>query len=409
MLLPVLVGVVGLSVDTAWVILVAQQLQNTADSAALAAARHVRSNQALARGSAVTVASLNTAAGEALDLDSNPTNAPDGDVVLGSFDRVTHVFTPTTVAPNAVRVFARRTSSSANGKAPMIFGAAFGVTSVDVERSAIAMSLSIANAGMIALNPEDACSFDISGNGDVNVNHGSIHVNSFDPCAVCASGNASIVTDELRVVGEDCFDGNAELEGSLATGASALSDPLAELPEPPQGTAQPAVTKKNNQTISPGYYGNGIVRTGGTLTCQPGVYYIDAPVGESCSEAQGFSVSGNSTVIAVGCMFYIKRGKIDLNGNGVVTISAPTSGTYADISIFQDRANTCQAELNGNNQMDLLGAIYVPSATVKINGNGDLNCAWLIGWNVDFSGNGDITVDFDPEEATAGGGVFLAD
>ncbi len=405
-LLPALVGVVGLSVDAAWVILVAQQLQSSADAAALAGAQHVRTDQVDARTAAVAVAGLNSAGGSNVDLDPNSGNSVNGDIVLGVFDRATGIFTPTTTSPNAVRVFARRTSTSLNGQAPMIFGAVFGVTSIDVERSAIAMASGgggVSETGVLILDEDASCGLSISGNGELDLAGGTIQVNSDHSCAACLNGNAEVTAEALSLVGEECFSGNAELNGTLVTGASIMDDPLEDLPEPPLGATQAAVPTSGNVTINPGYYPNGIVRSGnGTLTCNPGIYYIDGPAGQSCGAAKGLKFSGNARLIANGCMFFVKRGPVSMSGNVNAAIDSPTSGTYEKIAIFHARTNGCTVQLTGNNVLNLLGTIYVPNGTLHISGNGNLRCGWLIANLATFSGNGNVDVDFPSGTWSAG-------
>ncbi|MHC4673932.1 MAG: TadG family pilus assembly protein, partial [Planctomycetota bacterium] len=135
-----LIAFVGLAIEVSYVLLTANQLQNAVDAASLAGASKVQIDEDAARNLAITIASANSAAKQAIELDPNDNNASDGDIVLGSYDRDTSLFDPLASSYNAVKVVARRTDGSASGAVPLLFfGPLFGVDDANVVRSAIAM------------------------------------------------------------------------------------------------------------------------------------------------------------------------------------------------------------------------------------------------------------------------------
>ncbi|HZJ71783.1 MAG TPA: pilus assembly protein TadG-related protein, partial [Planctomycetota bacterium] len=85
----VLIGLVGLAMDGAWVLNTSQQLRHAADAAALNAARYVKTDvepyDAL-RAAAMNVALANDAAKSDVNLDANAGNDPAGDIVVGFWD-----------------------------------------------------------------------------------------------------------------------------------------------------------------------------------------------------------------------------------------------------------------------------------------------------------------------------------
>src|SRR5690606_21221880 len=95
---------VGLACDLAWLCLVNQELQHAADASSLAGAQLVRTDQSAARLAAYNLGQANRAAHDPIIMNLNDANLPEGDIVLGHFDRDTLVFTPTTDGPNAVKV-----------------------------------------------------------------------------------------------------------------------------------------------------------------------------------------------------------------------------------------------------------------------------------------------------------------
>src|SRR5687768_12589813 len=93
LVLMILLGLTGLALDTGYVVLTGQQLQNAADAAALAGARHASNSPEDARLAAIEIAAYNTAGGGPVTLIDNPGNDPAGDVVIGQFDRDSGTFT----------------------------------------------------------------------------------------------------------------------------------------------------------------------------------------------------------------------------------------------------------------------------------------------------------------------------
>jgi Flp pilus assembly protein TadG len=112
--LPIFLGMTTMSVEVGMIYMTKNQLQVTADAAALASVQEIIANDPVgARNRAVSVAASNTVNGKAVALD------PANDVEFGRW--VNGAFVPDNVNTDAVRVTARRTSQSANGALPLYF------------------------------------------------------------------------------------------------------------------------------------------------------------------------------------------------------------------------------------------------------------------------------------------------
>ena len=154
---------VGLTLDTAKVLLVAHQLQNAADAAALAGAQLVKTDQTQARIQAQILGEANYyAGGNSVKLDPNPSNAEDGDIVIGLYfpQYDGGLFVPSTVAgqfANAVKVVPRCIDGQANPPVSLNFGPIAGVNTANVARYAIAMASGGTGAGLIALDCGSSC------------------------------------------------------------------------------------------------------------------------------------------------------------------------------------------------------------------------------------------------------------
>jgi Flp pilus assembly protein TadG len=403
----VLLGLVGLALDTARVLLVAHELQNAADAGALAGAEWVRSDPDQAMSAARTIAAANTAEGIAVAVADNPTNDAAGKVVIGRFDRDTQTFTATLTAPNAVKVIAGRTAGQ-NGSLPLIFGPIFNVSTSDVQRQSIAMVGGGTGAGLIALSPTGP-GFSYNGTVNLTVDQGAIQIDaSSSPISGAGASGRIIATDGINVVASSATIGPPNYTGDLNTNSDYVPDPLASLPAPPSTNPQTAVNNKGNNsiTINPGYYAGGITQQNGSMTMNPGVYVVD----------NGFSINGGN-LTAHGVMIYVKTGPLTLLGNGNISITPiddtdPNFGTdaaYEGVSLFQARTNTTLSTISGtNNTTSIGGTLYFPNNTINLQGTGDLTAGnQLIANKVSIGGTGTITIHYDGRNPAAGNKVFL--
>jgi hypothetical protein len=243
-------------------------------------------------------------------------------------------------------------------------------------------------ASVYVLNSTASGALTISGNGDIDV-PGSIDVDSSSSSAISASGNAIVTASSIQVAGNYSASGNAHFTPTPTIKAASVADPLASLAVP--SVSGSAITENlsgnSSATINPGLYTSITVSGNGVLTMNPGIYAI---------EGGGFTVSGNGAVTATGVMIYNAGSKypstggtfgaINLSGNGKFTLSAPTTGIYAGLGIFQSRDNTQAINLSGNNITGITGSIYAADAELVLSGNAQLKDALIVG-TMNLSGN----------------------
>jgi hypothetical protein len=92
-------------------------------------------------------------------------------------------------------------------------------------------------------------------------------------------------------------------------------------------------------------------------------------------------------------------------------MSAPTTGTYAGIAIFQDRrakdSNSANNLINGNSSSVINGTIYFPNQELIYNGTGNTVavCTMFIAKRLIFSGNSGTTNKFKKASECAGYGL----
>ena len=110
----------------------------------------------------------------------------------------------------------------------------------------------------------------------------------------------------------------------------------------------------------------------------------------------GLTVSGNASISGAGVLIFNAGsnypntggtyGSIALSGNGTFSLSAPTTGTYAGIVVFQSRDNPQALSLSGNAMAGLTGTVYAPEAQLVLSGNGQLDDTLIVDM-LSLSGN----------------------
>jgi Bacterial Ig-like domain (group 3) len=241
---------------------------------------------------------------------------------------------------------------------------------------------------VFVLDPSAGGALSLLGNAALEV-PGAIVVDSSSSSALSASGNAQLKASIVDVHGKAQKSGNASFSPAPVTGAATVADPLANLPVPVASTlglaskGSVSVSGNSSQTIGPGVYSQITASGNASLTLQPGVYIITGG-GFTVSGNANAAVSGTSnSITGTGVMIFNAGtgynsatgadggtyGAITLSGNGTIKLTAPTTGTYAGILIFQDRANSKALTFSGNAMQGITGTIYAPAAQLDESGN----------------------------------------
>jgi hypothetical protein len=256
---------------------------------------------------------------------------------------------------------------------------------------------------ILVLNPTASAALSLSGNSSINV-PGNVVVDSNSRSALTESGNASIKATSIQVVGGDSQSGNATWSPTPVTGAASVPDPLATLAAPTGGTSQGSVNLSGNSTltINPGIYTQISVSGKASLTLNPGVYIM---------AGGGLTVSGNASISGSGVMLYNTEsafpnpggtyGGITLGGNGTFNLTAPSSGPYAGVVLFQARTNTRAISLSGNAAEGLGGTVYAPAALLYLSGNASLAGPMVVN-ELALTGNAASTQAVDASDVSSG-------
>ena len=237
------------------------------------------------------------------------------------------------------------------------------------------------NQSIIVLDSTASGALTVAGNAAIKL-AGGVYVDSSSSSAISASGNASVTASVIDVHGGVQKSGNATFSPKPITGAAVVPDPLASLASPSTSGVtnygSESVSGNSSATIKPGIYSQISVSGNGSLTMNSGLYII---------EGGGFSVSGNGNVKGSGVTIFNagsnypgtggSYGGITISGNGSFNLTAPTTGTYAGIVIFQSRDNTKTVTLSGN-ASGMSGIVYAPAAQLAESGNAQLNASAIV-------------------------------
>jgi hypothetical protein len=192
-----------------------------------------------------------------------------------------------------------------------------------------------------------------------------ITVNSSATNAVSANVCNTTIVGSFNVVGgvqENCTNWGAN--STPKTGATAAVDPFKSLAVPAKGTTQASnnLSIGGATTLSPGYYSGGInfnsPNSGTyTVTLSPGVYYIDG----------GININSGVTVTGTGVTIYLASGSFNVNSGATLKLTAPSTGSTADMIIWQAKSDTSGMNLDSTSSDSWGGAVYVPGATLTLN------------------------------------------
>jgi hypothetical protein len=392
-LLVVLIGFLGLSIDVAHIRKSVQELQRSADAAALAAAQLVYEDDpdtdfAATRNEAINVAAANLVSGGTVVLDPNWGNAEGGDIVVGKWDRFEQLFTPTTVEPNAVQVRARRTSDSGGGDLALYFGPVFGTATSDIARTAIAHWGGDWGAAVIVLDPTMQGSLDIRGTADLTVPNDGIQVDSSDSQAFKMNGAPDVprvkarrvdVVGNFRIPSGSCYPvPNAA--------ADYVPDPLAGLPYPDKSTMLNRGSIRGAGNYLPGWYPGGIDFNSGTARLGPGIYYLGSP---------GINLNGSALLQGDGVMLFLDNGSVEMRISGTspgIDVSGPTSGSYEGVVVFQHRLNGSACDISGGGLFDVRGTMYLAKGSISMDGNVDREVGRIVVNSLQLRGTAKYTI-----------------
>jgi len=219
-------------------------------------------------------------------------------------------------------------------------------------------------------------------------------------CAIIDNGDLTLFgrADNLLAsaigVAGTVRSGRSNVTPAPQQGMISASDPLAFLPTQNPGSCDFTNRSINsgNQVLTQGVYCGGLMITGSaSVTFTPGLYVITPQGGVN----NGLVINSSGTVTGDGVTFYNAAGSasVSITSSGTVSLTAPTSGNYAGILLFQDPANQSSATVDGGINPKFEGALYFPNvnSTLTIDDIGSADAYTIVvAGSLDIRGNNNI-------------------
>ena len=374
--LPLVIGAAAISVDTVQVSLARRQLQRSADSSALAGAYALVQQRPVA-----TSVNHDLALNNDVPLSASPIiqNAP-------------------TTGPYAGNIRAVRVALSAQRPVPFI--SVFSAATMNVTVEATAAIVYAGQFCVVSLETGNTTGITFAGNTTANLGCGVIS-NSRSANAVSAGGSAIVVASPVAAVGGVPPSGAYVGTTNLLPYSPPQPDPYASLPEPTvpancqnEYKVQPNQDAPTPTPSSPGVYCFRGMDFKGTVTLPAGVYIIDGGSLTFGSQAQ---VTGNGVTFVLTSRTATSDpssiAELSMHGGAQVNLTAPATGTYAGVLMYQDRrAPMGSSQVNGNSSSSFQGGFYFPSQQLTFNGTTGMQtqCLQMVARRISFSGNSHI-------------------
>lgn len=385
LLLVVIMGFAALAIDLGVAYAGRRNAQNAADSAAFSAATAAHAGSANVAGEARAIA--------------REYGLPHG---LNGVDVAVH--SPAISGAHAGK--SQSVEVVITRPTPRFFGGFLGAQPSRLRGRAVALAGANGKACVLALNGSERSAVLVNGSAEIDLVGCSMQVNSSHREGLLANGSARIAADSVNVAGGHSIGGNVNVDRSrVHTGQPQIQDPYASVEPPSFGgcNANEAMLGQPNLSGSPRVFCGLTIHK--DVTIQPGVYVI---------KGDRLIINSRVTVRGEGVTFYLTGGaSVIINGNADVRLRAPTSGPFANILFYQDRAASPGNDniFTGGAEMLLNGALYFPRGHLRFNGglsNVSGACTQLVADTLTFNGGEDFRTNCSSAAWPGSGGAATA-
>jgi Flp pilus assembly protein TadG len=412
--LSAIIGFAGLGTETASWYLIKRSMQGAADTAAATAAAELAVNHS-ATSSQMTSAAKSIAASYGF-VDGTASTSVTVNNPPGTTAGLTNCSSPFAAFNCYVEVLVTQPQTA-------LLSAVFLSSGPTIAARAVALANTTATAdGCVVALGEGAHAIDIStiGSPALTLNSCAIYDNSPDtPGALTLGGSATITAKAAYIVGSVSGSGLTTTDGTF-TGVNPIPDPYADRsftwPSLRPNAASNTNCDQNNYSGSPAtinppttrayVFCNGIKIVGNkTVNLCPGTYIIDQgtldlqagilnapPPAAAISLLCPGNTTGGVTIVLANDVSGGSPADVKINGNFVVNLTAPTSGTTRGIALYQDRVTCagCSNQVNGGSTQSITGVIYTPNNNITYSGGASVAgpvCTKLVANTITFKGN----------------------
>ena len=371
---PVILGFMGLAIDTTFWETNKVKMQASTDMAAVAAGRAYKASANITT-EAVAVLAANGYTNGVNNVSVTVQQPPTSGTYAGN--------------PQAIKVSVTQPQGN-------VFSRALGVTAPTLTTSAVAAPPGISGGG--------ACIIALGTTGETVTINGSNLIDT----QFCNFYNNSVASGATRLVGGGTLKVlNAYLTGnwtgsgffiagkSIQTNATPVADPYADRGLPVVPNRCDANNTNHNNSVSytakpDGFFvfckGIKLVANTQTLTLGPGIYVISG---------DAFTINSGWTIKATNATIYFTRDSngyatLKVNGQNTMNLTPPTSGITRGIAVMMDpRAPASNGmDFGGSTSLNVTGAIYGANAQVTISGNnGSSGCTQVVARTIVTNGN----------------------
>lgn len=362
LMMPVLLGFLGIGVEAGYWYFKNRQLQTAADLASFAGATSLRAGESSSQARDAAIA-------EAISNGYDPTV---GTIVVNNPPQSGN-FTGNAAVEVLIQSEIQR-----------MFSRIFDRQNIVTNLRAVATYEDGGTGCIIALNPTAHDAVNFSGSANASLIACEVMSNSVAADSVAIEGSADVDAPCVNAVGGVSATSNLVMTDcpEARENLPPIDDPYAHLSEPDMSApCEPA------GSTAPGRHCGGLDLTG-SVHLAPGTYIVD---GGSLKSNASANITGD------GVTFFITNGAdVRFNGSSHLDLSAPTTGDYAGVLMYGDPdSTTSSVKLNGNASSNFTGSFYMPSQTVEHLGNfGATNgCTQIIADKVEISGSSAFGAD----------------
>jgi type II secretory pathway pseudopilin PulG len=444
LLLPVLIGMVGLVIDSGLLMATHRQARNAADGAAVAAAWDLLRGRSI--GTATSTANTFVHTYHGLGAAVVTVNVPPSSGPYAGSTKHAEVLVSqpmNTLFIQALGVARNRTVQSRAVAGYEAVSAGEGAIVLDQEARP---GLSIQGGGHLVVNGRVVVNSRAAGYDENNswVNNG------LQQYAVATGNGSTVQATDLQVVGGVDVTGNIQpAPGSsgniLHARALPEPDPLKELPTPTASMAGVNTTDRGSvrlsggtTTLQPGIYSSIRISNNANVTFQPGIYILKPP---SSGGGTVFSINGGGAIRGDGVMFYVTGSNfnvntglpdsgdgetrpplsdganfqsVNVNGSdvrltGLANATSPFNGMlfYFRRGLYISSGNTAGIQGSGSaNQLN--GTIYSKWGNFTLSGSGSYGAQFIVG-SMSISGQANVTLTYAGQNLGRANRVYLVE
>lgn len=374
---PVLIGFMGLAIDTTYWETGKVAMQGSTDMAAVAAGRALKS------GSNITTEALAVLAangythgvGNVSVTISQPPPVGSG-LYAGN--------------PQAIHVSLTQPQRS-------FFSTVLGFTPPTLTATSVAAPPSAMGGGacIIALGTTGE-TVTINGSNMVDTQFCNFYNNSSSAGGTRLVGGGTIKVLNAYLTGNWTGSGTFITTKALHSNASPVADPYADRPLPTVPVRCDATNASHNNSASytakpDGFFvfckGLKLVSNDKTLTLGPGIYVID---GDQFSINSGWTINGNNATIYLTKVAATGYATLKVNGQQIFNLVAPTTGPRRGIAVMAHPSTPASSTISfgGGSTLNITGALYAPNTELTVSGNnGSSACTQVIARSVVLNGN----------------------